>query len=81
MRRRQTATLFQESQVLARGAAHVLDVLKARHPKLDEARLALRGVLELEAALTEAAGRLTASAPRRDTTGSDHADSHDAGRS
>lgn len=69
MRRRQTAALLQESQVLARGTAHVLEVLKARHPKLDEARLALRGVLELEAALTDELARLSPPAAARDAIG------------
>jgi hypothetical protein len=55
-KRRLTAGFVRESQILARGASHVLDVLKARHPDREEARLAARCVLELEAWLNEAAG-------------------------
>lgn len=56
-RRRQTAGVLHESQVLARGAAHVLEVLKTWHPDSDEARLALKCVLDFEATLTERAQR------------------------
>ena len=42
-----------ESRVLARGAAHVLDVLAKRHADRDDVRLALRFTVEFEAALTE----------------------------
>ena len=65
-RRRKTAGLLGESQVLARGAAHVLTVLKAWHPQSDDLRLALRAVLEFEASVTEARARLaTPRAPGR----------------
>ena len=52
-RRRMTAAGLGESQVLARGAAHVLTVLKAWHPQSDDVRLALRAVLEFEATVTQ----------------------------
>jgi len=52
-RRRQNPSLIRESLALTRGTAHLLDVLKARHPDRDEARLALKCVGELEAALTD----------------------------
>ena len=59
-RRRVTAALLGESQVLARGAAHVLTVLKGWHPQSDDLRLALRAVLEFEATVTQDRQRLTA---------------------
>lgn len=61
-RRRTTAGLLGESQVLARGAAHVLTVLKDWHPHSDDLRLALRAVLEFEARVT--ADRTRLAAPR-----------------
>jgi len=59
-RRRTTAALLGESQVLARGAAHVLTVLKGWHPHSDDLRLALRAVLEFEATVTQDRDRWTA---------------------
>jgi len=72
-RRRVTAALLGDSQVLARGAAHVLTVLKGWHPRSDDLRLALRAVLEFEAGVTQDRVRLTtarsaATAPDREET-------------
>ena len=58
-RQRITKGLLTESAILARGAAHVLEVLRTRHPKSDDARLALRCALELEAWLTEQSTRVS----------------------
>jgi len=57
-RPRITRRVLSESAILARGAAHVLEVLRARHPDQDEVRVALRCTLELEAELTAQAARL-----------------------
>lgn len=51
MRRRLTPGFMKESAALARAAAEVLSVLRDRHPSRDEAKLALRLALELEANL------------------------------
>lgn len=59
-RRRRTARALGESEVLARGAAHVLTVLKGWHPQSDDLRIALRAVLEFEATVTEDRARLAA---------------------
>ena len=65
-RRRLTRALLTEDAILARGAAHVLEVLKARHPDRDDVRLALRCTLELEVALTTRAAGVGQDGP---TTG------------
>ena len=63
MRRpRITRRYLGESAILARGVAHVLEVLRARHPDRDETRLALRCVTELEVELTAQTARLSAAA-------------------
>lgn len=59
-KRRQAPGYLRQSQVLARGAAHLLEVLRLRHPDSDDARLAQRCVLTLEATLTAAADRAPA---------------------
>ena len=63
-RRRLTPALLTEDAILARGAAHVLEVLKARHPDRDDVRLALRCTIELEVALTTRAAGKGPDAPR-----------------
>lgn len=72
-RRRITAGFLHESQMLARGLAHLLEVLKDRHPDRDEARLALRCTLELEAVLTEQAAQLGRQPSGAQTREADHA--------
>lgn len=59
-RPRLTRRLLTESAILTRGAAHILEVLRARHPQSDDLRIAWRAVLEFEAAVTEDRDRLSA---------------------
>ena len=77
-RRKRSASLLRESQVLARGAAHVLEVLKNWHPDRDDVRIALRCTLELEAALTAEAHEDLGPSGIRVETRPIHADVHRA---
>jgi len=63
-KRREAAGYLHQSQVLARGAAHLLEVLRLRHPDSDDARLAQRCVLSLEATLTALTAHAAAAADR-----------------
>lgn len=48
--RRPTVRFLTESQSLTRGAGHVLEVLRRRHPDSDDLRMAVRCVHEFDAA-------------------------------